>query len=455
MASVLPARTEVLTCSMHELEAMRSPAFGVDQSFHSGVSRLRRILQYCASFGLARGSLFFAPILVANLLGVAHYGQLEFAQAVASTSAPILALGTAAAVPLVLVRNVEAASWEAILLHHGLAVAVLLAVALASVLLNGPDAVWLVGLCASALMLQAVWSLALKSAGRAESALFLDAGFWGLLAISALAGSLAGAPSHARWIWVVCTLSGYVAVLLAFTLAKLILVRPKLRFLRYASTLRLGAPLMVGALLSTLATASGRLGVGLLSTPAMVGDYSVLFRATALPIVAHQVIMVASFRSIFELPTPLVQRRLSIVIGLVAACTGFVWILSGHIAPLLGPKFQATFESHRAEGLLILTQCILWSGVALNDMVNSRHQIAGKVAVAAAVYLLSALPIGWWVLSARPFSLGVYVPVHSLILAGYFVTQVVVMWRAGVRFAQTWTIALTTFVGLSILSSLK
>ena len=76
-----------------------------------------KLMTYLASFGIARGGLFLAPILLANLLAPSDYGMLELSQAIGSVGASVFALGTAAAVPLVLVRKIAEVSWRSILLH--------------------------------------------------------------------------------------------------------------------------------------------------------------------------------------------------------------------------------------------------------------------------------------------------------------------------------------------------
>ena len=71
------------------------------------MSQILSVFLFLLSFGLARGGLFFAPIILANLLAPSDYGTLEFAQALASFSATVLALGTSGAVPLILVQKIK------------------------------------------------------------------------------------------------------------------------------------------------------------------------------------------------------------------------------------------------------------------------------------------------------------------------------------------------------------
>jgi O-antigen/teichoic acid export membrane protein len=416
------------------------------------MGRLSRTIFYLASFGLARGGLFVAPIVLANLLAPADYGALELAQALASIGATVLALGTSAAVPLVLVRKVTTASWGGVLLHQAGSVALLVGLALAAVMAGAPPVIWLTALCTGTLMLQGLWSVTLKSQGRGEASLLMDAGFWGVVTLAAMVAYGLMIPTIQRATWALGALVAYLAALACWTVWRLAEAAPDSASRMYAPTVRTGLPLMAVTLLALLATTSGRLGIGLLSTPEITADYAVLFRATALPIVAHQVIMVARFRQIFELPTLELERRLPVVVGLVGASAVVFWLLSGVAGGVLGPAFVSAFTRHRTEGLVILSQCILWSAIALNDLVNTRSQSAGMVARGSALYFVLVLPLAWWFLSSRQVTLSLFVPVHSAVMAGYFLTQAMVMWRCGIKLVRTWGLTLGGFLALSALA---
>lgn len=410
---------------------------------------------YLLSFGLARGALFFSPIILANLLTPLNYGRLELAQAIASIAVLVLTMGTANAIPLVLVRKIKSATWQAILTHHSLAGLLLAAIALFSFLSGYSSVVWLAALVTAALMQQALWSVTFKSLGRSQASLFTDAAFWGLLALTALYASFFEMPAAERWELVVGAVVVYFVVLMISTLTQLTGTRVSVNNLKYLATLHTSYPLMIASLMGVIAVTSGRLGIGLLSTPEILADYAILYRATALPIIAHQIIIIARYRQIFELSAERLQRRLPVIVGLVFASVVLFWLLSDIAVLLLGPAFNSAFTRYPAEGLLILTQCILWSAIALNDLVNARAQIAGPVAKATAFYFSLVLPIAWWFLSSQSVTLALFVSTHSLIMGGYFLVQIVVMWHRGIKLKATWAFALTGFVAMSMIALTK
>lgn len=411
--------------------------------------RALRAVVYVGSFGLGRGALFISPLVLANLLAPSHYGMLEFAQAIASLAVPILALGTASVVPLVLVRHIPSASWRAVLLHH-LCCATAALVLFGLLLALGTEIAWLVALAIGALLLQALWSVTLKSTGHAEASLLLDTGFWGSLALAAAIAFAFAQPGATRWAWVLGALGLYVTGLGAWTLRRLLLESGPRPPLLYLQTLQTGLPLMTGGLLALLATTSGRLGVGVLAGPELTAEYAVLFRATAVPVVAHQILMVAVFRKLFEVDQAILERGLPVIVAAVTACVLLFWAASDFIAPVFGNAFELAFARNRTETVLILAQSILWSAIALNDLVNTRLQTTAPVAKACAAYLAAALPLAWYFLSRETPTLAVFVPAHSLLMAGYFLVQAGAMWFAGARIARTWALTLAAFAAISV-----
>jgi O-antigen/teichoic acid export membrane protein len=415
------------------------------------LDRAQRLARYLLSFGFARGSLYAAPILLANLLAPADYGRLEFAQALASFAAPVLAMGMGSAVPLALVTRAPNVAWAAIVAHHAVVFVCVAVLALAVCVLGGTG-VMLALLATAVLLLQALWSVTLRSQGRNEPSLLLDAGFWLVLAATTALAYAGGVAPAARGPLATAALAAY-ALALCVPLI-LLLARADLREAgrSYRPTLRTGLSLMAVTVLAMLAVNLGRLAVGSLTTPEVTAEYGALFRATAVPIVVHQILMVARFRQVFEWPIERVQSAFPWIIGLVIGSVVLFWAASGHAAALLGPAFGRAFEHHRTVGLLVLAQCIPWSAIALNDLASTRQGAAGGVARASALYFAFALPVaGAGVVATSAGLLGI-VATHSALMLGYFTVQSVSLHRRGVNLAVTWWLAGGAYALLSLLA---
>lgn len=413
---------------------------------------LSKALGFLFSFGVARGGLFVAPILLANLLAPADYARVEFAQAVALVGATLCGLGSAGIVPLVLLQRIENLSLKAVYFHQIACAGLSLLIAVLCFYLNLSDEIWLVAVVASFLMLQGLWSAVLKSHGKGEAALFLELGFWGGLAISVLVAQALSVQLSNRWDWIVFTLLFLWALFVVWTSRKFFLEKTNFSVSSYLFILKTGAPLMIGTLFSFLATASGRIGVGLLASPELAAAYAILFRVTALPMVAHQVITVASFRKIFQTSIAELEKKFSLIVFLVFGCAITFRVAADYVDFILGPAFVNAYRAHRKEGFLILALSVMWSAVALNELLNNRFRTASKVIIPAGIYFFISFGFLIFFFRINLFSLVGYVCAHSVVVVGFFFVQIYILWLNGVRVFKAWCLAFFLYLILFFLA---
>lgn len=392
------------------------------------MKRLAALLAYLGCFLAARGLLFASPLLLASVLPAAEYATMEWALATATLASAVLTLGTGSLVPVVLVGSAPAGiSLRAIRLHHLAVIALALAVS-ATWWLGLPMAK--VGLLLGALSLVALKSTELKSHGQATASLLLDAL---LLASMAALAWLGGGPTP------IAALSPWLAPLaLLLVLAGRALLDLGLREWpvarqEWVAVIQAGLPLMVTGALATLVTTSGRAGVGALLPGDEAAAYSVLSRGAALPIVAHQALVVAAYRRLFVVePASLVRLLLGIVLGVAASALTLWWLLPA-LGWLLGPAFTEASGRHPQVLLVLLAQALLWSAIALNDLLNVRHGSSAKVLrwTLPGALLLLALAFAAFLLSSR--SLQAFVVIHGAAMMVFYLLQCLAMRANGVQ----------------------
>lgn len=416
----------------------------------SVLARAGRVGAYVLSFVLGRGALFGAPLVLANVLAGADYGGLETAQAAGSLMANAATLGTASAVPLVVLAAARSTTLASIVAHHLGLVALSITVALGSWLAGAP-AVWpLAALFTAAIALQSLASTHLKTLGRGEASVLLDAGLFGLMALAALGAHLS---KFSPMPWVVAAVTLYVAALLTAYVRVLAKRLAGGETLQWRAALTLGLPLMLGGIVSLLATTSGRLGMGLLADPLTTADYAVLARAAALPIVAHQLILIARFRNLYTQPHAAVESAATQIVLLVAASALGFCVLSPWLGHWLGPAFAAAWRTYQAAGWWIAAQAVLWSAIALNDLVIARHQIMARVLPVSGGFIMLALAVGAVWMQHVGASLQNFVQAHGVLMVLFYGVQSAVMHRLGLHLWRTWLAALCTYLLLILLAT--
>lgn len=413
--------------------------------------RATRALSYVCGFAAARAALFFAPILLANLIPIEAYGVLEFAQATAALAALVIGTGLPATVPLILLRPQITARWDTLLwLLTRLAALCLLAALIALAVTGaGFGAAVLIPLTTGVLLLQGLWAVYLKSKGQGTAAVFLEAGFW------------AAAVLGAAFVWlglpaVSTTLALYGGGLLAVTFARQRAAHAPFTLRDLKDNVALGLPLVVTTFLTVLINSAGRVILGGLEDAETAGLYAVLYRATALPLVGHQLLTIAFFRRLFVWDAATLQRRVPVIVVGVSACVLVFWILAPHLAWMLGTRFETVFGQYPLEGHVILILTILWSAIALNDLLISRLQIAARVARVTGAYTAVGLLALAWATAASTDPMRTFVLLHAGLMSGHYLVQCAAIRACGHTFPMLWGSALAaTGLGLAILLLLQ
>ncbi|MBN1377689.1 MAG: hypothetical protein JXA04_00480 [Gammaproteobacteria bacterium] len=412
---------------------------------------VQRIAVYLFSFTFARGILFFSPILLANLLPSSTYGMLEWAYAAASLMVTIAVMGTTATIPLVELKKDQPGTLAGILVHHiGLVLGCIILLIVAW--FQQGDTFMLTTLFVATIALQGLWSTYLKTHGKGELSLIVEAGVFTLMAFTVITAEYYHIVDAMPWLlWAV---SGYTLCLCLFTLSTLISRFNKGETVSYSAVLSMGFPLMIATLVTVAATTSGRLAIGYLGGPLLTADYAILARAAALPIVAHQVILVAKYRHLFTLPAKEMERVMVFIVGMVTLSVVIFGVLFPFFGWMFGTVFVRTLEAHPLSTLWILAQSVLWSAIAIHDLINTRHQSTHKILPWSIGFIIVSAPVAIVMINYIGVSLEHFVYVHGLWMLLFYLNQIQAMYRAGIRLLRAWSVAVGSYISLIAMASL-
>lgn len=412
------------------------------------MGRLRSLIFYVTSFLVGRAALFVAPLVLSNLLPKAEYGRVEWAQACAALVSNWATMGTIAVLPLVIIVGESEATLLGIYAHN-------FAVGALAFLLSG--LLWLSGarpefclaaLFTAALSLQSLWSTELKTEGRAEASIFLQAGLFTLLAASVALVVFGLRRDPSASIWVIGLL--YTILLLVVTAHRARLRIQSGEALRYAQAIQVGAPLMIATAFTVMATTSDRFCIGLLTSPSVTAEYAVLARGAAAPIVAHQLLSIAKFRQVFEFSEDKLDALIAQILCLVTVAGVAFLVCYPWVGRVLGHAFVESFNRHRAVAVCILGSEILWSGIALNDLVFTRHQIMKRILPWTGSCLLLAYPAAYFLLTHWGITINHFALLYVAVMATYFLCQVTLLFRHGIRHYRSFAVAICSVTGFLI-----
>lgn len=405
---------------------------------------IKRAVAFFGGFVVARGSLFVCPIILASTSSAKTYGEIEFSIASATIASALLSAGTLSTIPNARLGQ-DSSTHHASIDAHLMGVSILLLCAVAPVawLLTFPQVLLFCTTTAS-ILLQIYWSTVFKSDGHGTRSLFMDVGMWiWLLALTATLRLFSIEESSLIGLFV----GAYALVLLA----PLLLKTKETAFLQnaknhYRSTIQRALPLLTASIFAIIATTSGRFGIGLLGTPELVAAYAAVYRVTAIPIVAHQILITSSFRAIFVSTASDLDQRATRVVAAVAGSALIFWIALPHIRHLFGQLFLETTLHHPRGTALVLTQTILWSSIALNDLANNKGKVTHKIVPWLGLNFAFTIPLAGWYLNSNKVDLDHFIYAHSSLMTGYFSAQSIAMFRSGIRLTRTWGISALTYI---------
>lgn len=416
------------------------------------MQKIRRIFIYLFSFSIARGLLFISPIFLANLLSKDTYGIFEWAQAAATLSSTVATLGMAAVVPLVILKKIPNGSLAGIFFHHIVIAFICLLLLCTSLVFFVNKSFILLFLLIPALSLQVLWSTYLKTQGKNEFSMFLDAALFSLIAITAFFSKYL-IPFHSLdCILIIITI--YVVTILLITILEFVREKKRVLTLSYKYCIVLGYPLMIATLVTVAVTTSGRLAIGYLGGVLMTADYAILARVAALPIVAHQIMVVAKFRHIFTLSDVEVEIIIIKIVAMVVFCVVGLWIFAPYVGYFIGGVFVEAFNGNKLPAVWILAQSILWSAIALHDSINTRCQTMNKVLPWSTLSLILLTPCAFLLIQSVGLSLAHFVYIHGLVMLMFYLIQAFVMYRAGIRLLKVWFFSVFSYLTIVTIACL-
>jgi O-antigen/teichoic acid export membrane protein len=345
-------------------------------------------------FALAKSSMFFAPILLAQSIGVHDYGSFEYALAIASVCSMLLGLGLAGSIPYFLLHR-KKVQYALVFRFHLLIMGVLqiagsIAYAFGVLPLNHYLPLTIV----TVLVVQTLDATVHKVHGRLVISSFYDSGMYILLFVVVVIARLAGIPPSLPQLALI--LSMYVLALVSVHLQPLIRgwswrYDPR----RYFKALKFGLPLIGATALMGLLASSGRILSARFLDMESVGEYSFFFRLAGAVLVLHQLVTTVFFRELYTADRDHLDGYLAVILVCILACS-----LTGYlILPFLLAPFFGILRNLQVTGMplyyLLCFHVVLWIAMALAELLTTREALASRtlwlLAAANAIFTLGAL----------------------------------------------------------------
>ncbi|MGK9231030.1 hypothetical protein KXS07_03265 [Inquilinus limosus] len=367
-------------------------------AFTMSLARVRAMsgqaVLFLLAFALGKGSAFFGPLLLSQIMTVQDYGTAELGLSIGLIAAQLLSLGVPGAIPqLVLIRKDD---HVLDLLFFVTASIGLIGLGFAAIAyaVSGPLLHVFAGVAIAGAGAQLTASVFYRAKGRRFGILVADNL---ALYVFLIVGALVFAALRQVPLWAVIIGCGAVSLgLTLFALAGLVrTIRP--RFLAaHVEARKMGFFMMVNSLVYFAIVSSSRILVGWFLSVEAVSIYSVCLRTAAAIFLVHQLITTAYFTKLYASSAEWFDRYYLKLLAITMA--GAAVILAGFelFGDRLLPAWTAYFPQMSQLLPIVCMQTIWWVSLAQVELRINRALISRQATMwllTSAALMVAALAV--------------------------------------------------------------
>lgn len=328
-------------------------------------------------FALAKGVVYFTPLLLADHLSKIDFGILEYALAgLGMLVNTVINLGVPASYPYFILKRKNTFLENAFSLHPVVLVIPFLVNQILFFLFGLNTSFYLAFNVSYIIANQLFYSTQLKSHERPIPAVLLDSGIYIVLLCSVL--FLGFGNTHIDISLINFVVFFYALVYVFFAIHKLIKAEKKYIFKKYYKILKFGFHLLISTFIIFLITTSGRILVELFFDFELVGVYAFYFRLSAIVVMIHQIINITFFKKIYTLDPRVLDKYFNLFFIFIFILSICCFSIAPFVLKYFSEYFIQTFGSNKDVYFLLSAQMVMWIGTALNSNIINRENLAAN-----------------------------------------------------------------------------
>jgi len=404
-------------------------------AFTMNLARVRAVggqaMVFLLAFALGKGSAYFGPLLLSQIMTVQDYGSAELGLSIGLIGAQLLSLGVPGAIPqLVLIRKENHVLDLLFFVTASIGVIGLGGAAVAYAV-SGPLLHVFAGVAIAGAGAQVAASVYYRANGRRFGILVADnLALYTFLIVGALVFLILRQVP----LWAMIVGCGSIALgFTVFALAGLArTIRPRF-FAAHADARKMGFFMMVNSLVYFTIVSSSRILVGWFLSVEAVSVYSVCFRVAGAIFLVHQLVITAYFTRLYESSAEWFDRYYLKLLAVTMA--GAAIIVAGFelFGDRLLPGWTAYFPQMSRLLPIVCMQTILWVSLAQVEMRINRalisHQATMWLLICAGVMVATLAALHSFGLLTLPVAVLVFACTLFLALQA----QLALLWRHGVK----------------------
>jgi len=339
----------------------------------------QRVSVFSFVFFLVKGSAFAAALWLSNMVSIADLGLFEYALSGGLILAVILNLGLQGAYPFFIIRE-KKESYRAIFFFHGLLVSGLI---LGLIFLNKITGYWipikfsLMGIMASVIGMQVLYSTILKSHEVLIPAILLDGGIFILINIYNILIYL-GVLSFS-FETLETGLMIYMMVLWGIYFREYNVIKNQFTVKKYKEAIHFGKHLVASSFLIILLTGGARIFIYYFLEIKEVGYYGFYFRLAAIIVMIHQIINIVFFKKMYQSDTNTLDHYFSLFVGAILIMSISLSFLVPVVFSSVLTLLENSYGDYKLLYFTLSFQVVFWIILALNENIIYREELSSKM----------------------------------------------------------------------------
>ena len=341
------------------------------------VARIKKHSFFVLVFTIAKATVYFVPLLLADVLSRTDFGILEYALAgLGMIVNTVINLGVPGAYPYFILREKRLELQPSFKLH---VLVLLIPFVINQILFFFFELninFYLAFNVSYIIANQVLYSTQLKSHEKSILAVILDSGVYIVLLGYYILSLLGLVEISIKAINIFIAL--YCLVYVFYSIYKFFKHKTQISFTKYKTILKFSVHLLISTFLIFLITTSGRILVEYFFDFETVGIYAFYFRLAAAVVMIYQVINIIFFKKIYTLDPLILDKYYHLFFVFIYVLSIIIFFVAPYFVGYVSNYFNATYLENKSVYFLLSAQMVLWIASALNSSIIDRESLAPK-----------------------------------------------------------------------------
>ncbi|XMO87885.1 hypothetical protein AAFN75_06245 [Algibacter sp. AS12] len=363
---------------------------------------------FAAIFTIAKATVYFVPLLLADVLTEYDFGVLEYALAgLGFVLNSLISLGVPGAFPYFILRKKDFSIKNGFILHPIWLLFLFVCNQFAFYFFNIKIEFYLAFNVSYIIANQVFYSVQLKSYEKSTKAVIVDSGIYLVLLLVLLLGKTNIVSINTTLISIFIV--GYSLIYVFLALYKYYKADKINKFDNYKRILKFSKNLMLSTFLIFLITVSGRILVEYFFSFEEVGLYAFYFRLSAIVVMIHQVVNIAFFKKMYTFEANILDKYYYLFFMFIFTLSVVIYFVTPYVVGYFSNFFTETYIDNKGMYFLLSVQMVVWIASALNSNIIDRENLTYKNNPKFLVLIALAMGVFYFLKDSMTLSLLVFI----------------------------------------------